>query len=426
MKAAFYTLGCKVNQYDTQMMTEKMQKAGYDICSFDDFADIYIINTCTVTQVSDKKSRNIVSRAKRKNKDAIVIVCGCFSQVAPDDAKSKTDADIILGTKNRTRICEYIEKYKKTGQKIIEVTNEGNLAQEKISSFSEKTRAILKIEDGCRNFCSYCLIPFARGEIVSKPIEQVVTEAESLAKNGYKEIVLTGIHLSSYGKDLENVCLADAIIEVAKIDGIERIRLGSLEPMIISPEFISKVAKCEKLCHSFHLSLQSGCDKTLKDMNRKYTTSQYKNSVNLLRDAFDDCSVTTDIIVGFPGESDDDFEQSLQFAKEISFSKIHIFPYSVRNGTRAAKMPNQIDKAIKSKREKILSEVELESRTAFHKQMIGKTVDILVENCENNICNGFTKNYIQTQFKGTNDLCNKIVYVTITGADENTLFGNIN
>ena len=425
MKVAFYTLGCKVNQYDTQMMCEKFTNIGYHICSFDEVADIYVINTCTVTKVSDKKSRNIISRARRLNENAIIVVCGCFSQVSPDEVAQIEGVDIVLGTKNRADIIDYIVKFKNDNKQIIEVTNEGTLEKEEISTFSEKTRAILKIEDGCRNFCSYCLIPFARGEITSKPIAQIVKEATQIADNGYKEIVLTGIHLSSYGTDLENTDLADAINVVNSIQKIERIRLGSLEPRIITQKFLDKISQAQKICPSFHLSLQSGCDKTLRAMNRKYSTNEYRNAVHLLRKQYINCSITTDIIVGFPGETDEDFEVTIDFVKQIQFSKIHIFPYSVRKGTKAENMPNKIPKSIKLNREKILSNLEREHRLNFNKNMIGKTVSVLVENCNNGICNGFSKNYINIHFKGTENLCNDIINVKINDANENSLYGVI-
>ena len=416
MKVAFYTLGCKVNQYDTQMMVEKVKAANYQICSFNEKADIYIINTCTVTQISDKKSRNIASRAKKANPDSIVVVCGCFSQVAPDTVSALEKVDIVLGTKNRKDIVKYLEEYLINKSKIVDVTNEGGIDKESITDFSEKTRAIIKIEDGCRNFCSYCLIPFARGKIVSKKLDNIVAEATSLSNNGYKEIVLTGIHLSSYGIDLENIDLADAIIAVNNIDTVKRIRLGSLEPRIITSEFLAKVKDCDKLCPSFHLSLQSGCDTTLKNMNRKYTTAQYKQAVELLRDNFKDCAITTDIIVGFPGESDNDFNKCLEFAKEISFAKIHIFPYSIRKGTKAASMPDQIDKSIKTTREKLLMEVEENCRLNFNKSLIGKNLPVLVEQLQNGIYTGFTPNYVSVSFKSEKALINEIVNVKVIDA----------
>ena len=286
----------------------------------------------------------------------------------------------------------------------------------------DKTRAILKIEDGCQNFCSYCLIPFARGKIISKPLELVVNEAKTVADNGYKEVVLTGIHLSSYGKGLENTDLADVINAVSDIHNIERIRLGSLEPMIITSEFLGKIKNNKKLCPSFHLSLQSGCDNTLKAMNRKYTTQQYQTAVQLLRDNIPDCAVTTDVIVGFPGETDDDFAQTLKFVEKIGFAKVHIFPYSRRRGTKAASMDGQLPKTIKQQREKELALVEYNSRLNFMTNMIGKTYPVLVERCDNGTCLGFTPNYIQVKFQGDSSLCNSIINVTVTSVDDNMLY----
>lgn len=422
MKVAFYTLGCKVNQYDTQMMSEKLSAAGFSVCDFNESPDIYIINTCTVTQVSDKKSRNTISKARRSNPDAIIVVCGCFSQVSPEDAAAMDGVDIVIGTRNRADIVYYINDFLKNGNQIIDVSRVTDIESESITDFSEKTRAILKIEDGCRNFCSYCLIPFARGNIVSKPIEQIVSEATAVANSGYKEIVLTGIHLSSYGKEFGNINLADAIEAVSEVEGIERIRLGSLEPTIITPEFVKRIKNNEKLCPSFHLSLQSGCDKTLKAMNRKYTAMQYREAVTLLRENLNDCAFTTDVIVGFPGETDGDFVESMTFVDEIGFAKVHIFPYSKRKGTKAASMDGQLTNQVKKEREHKLLQVELKNRKAFMESFIGKTQDVLVEKCSEGICNGFTKNYLQVKFEGEALLCNKIVKVKITGADENNLY----
>lgn len=426
MKAAFYTLGCKVNQYDTQMMSEKFLSAGHTVVGFDDDADIYIINTCTVTQVSDKKSRNMISRVRRAHPNAVIAVCGCFSQVSPEQAAALSGVGIVLGTRNRADILYYVNEYLKTGRQIVDVQSSSDIADETISGFSEKTRAILKIEDGCRNFCSYCLIPFARGKIISKPPEQVVSEAAAVAKAGYKEVVLTGIHLSSYGADLQTVCLADAVKAVADVDGIERIRLGSLEPTVITSDFVEKIASVQKLCPSFHLSLQSGCDKTLKAMNRRYDCRQYENAVRLLRTYFKDCAVTTDVIVGFPGESDEDFKQSCDFIDKIGFAKVHIFPYSKRKGTRAAQMDNQILKSVKQQREKLLCEIEQKNRTEFMSRFVNKTVHVLAERCEGGVCSGFTENYIHVEFGGNSNLCNTVVTVRTTRMTDKGLVGEIN
>ena len=421
MKVAFYTLGCKVNQYDTQIMRDKMESIGYETVPFGSPADVYIINTCTVTQISDKKSRQMIARAKREQPESILVVCGCFSQVAPNAAAALEGVDIVLGTSNRKDILHYINKFKETGEKIIDVDNCGSLEQEEIHSFGEKNRAVLKIEDGCENFCSYCLIPYARGRIRSKPLEIIKKEILSLVKCGYREIVLTGIHLASYGKEWGERCLQKAILCAAEIQGIERIRLGSLEPRAITPEFLSAIASVQSLCPHFHLSLQSGCDKTLKAMNRHYTTDEYREAVNLLRAAYPDCAITTDIIVGFPGETEEDFQKSLSFAEEIGFAKIHIFPYSPRQGTRAAAMPDQLTKEIKSKRVKKMEEIEKASRHAFWKKMIGTTQWVLPEAKKENKLHGFTRNYCPVLWSGEKNA--DLIPIKITGYCDEGLIG---
>lgn len=426
MKAAFYTLGCKVNQYDTQMMSEKFINAGHEVVDFEDEADVYIVNTCTVTQVSDKKSRNMLSRIRRHNPCAVTVVCGCFSQASPEAAAAVSGVDIVIGTRNRADILYYVNKFLKTGERIIDVESVSAIDKERITGFSEKTRAIIKIEDGCRNFCSYCLIPFARGKIVSKPVEQIVSEIRAVAENGYKEIVLTGIHLSSYGIDIGGVTLADAIEAAAKADGIERIRLGSLEPTVITPDFVGRISRVSKLCPSFHLSLQSGCDKTLKAMNRKYSSGQYAHAVALLRETFDNCAVTTDVIVGFPGETESDFEESCAFIENIGFAKVHIFPYSKRSKTKAALMDNQIPKSVKQSREKALAQIELESRRAYMKQFLNRDVCVLVEECEDGMCCGFSDNYIHVKFSGHENMCNTFVSVRVTEIDDDFLVAALN
>ncbi len=419
VKAAYYTLGCKVNQYDTQVMRDRLEGAGYKTVSFNEAADVYIINTCTVTQISDKKSRQMISRAKRNHPGSILVVCGCFSQVAPKAAAALEGVDIVLGTSNRKDILNYIQDFQKSNKQIIAVDNCGTLEKEEIHTFGEKNRAVLKIEDGCENFCSYCLIPYARGRIRSKPLEIIRKETESLAAAGYHEIVLTGIHLASYGKENGPPCLEKAILEVAEVRGIDRIRLGSLEPRIITPEFLAKIRDIKALCPHFHLSLQSGCDKTLKAMNRHYTAKEYAQAVNLLRSTFPTCSVTTDIIVGFPGETEQDFRASLAFAKEIGFAKIHIFPYSPRQGTRAAAMDGQLTKAIKAERVNAMEEIEQASRRAFWNQMVGTTQTILPEEEKDGFLHGFTENYCPVRWKGT--LVNQPVPLKIISADADGL-----
>lgn len=421
MKAAYYTLGCKVNQYDTQLMREHLEHAGYQTVPFDQYADIYVVNTCTVTQISDKKSRQITARAKRLNPQGILVICGCFAQVAPQAAASLKGADIIIGTSNRKDILAYIERFLKDKKQIVDVDNCGTLEQEEIHTFAEKTRAVLKIEDGCENFCSYCLIPFARGRIRSKPLEIIKKEAAALAENGYREIVLTGIHLGSYGKENGTPCLEKAISAVATIKGIERIRLGSLEPRIITPEFLNEIKDITALCPHFHLSLQSGCDKTLRAMNRHYSADDYRQAVRLLRATFENCSITTDIIVGFPGETQEDFEESLRFANEMKFAKIHIFPYSAREGTKAAKMPDQLTKSVKAERVKAMEEIERKNRLAFWDKMIGTEQTIMPEEEKNDYIYGTTANYCPVRWKGS--LCKIPVIIKITATDNDGLIG---
>ncbi|MBQ6823492.1 MAG: tRNA (N(6)-L-threonylcarbamoyladenosine(37)-C(2))-methylthiotransferase MtaB [Clostridia bacterium] len=421
MKAAYYTLGCKVNQYDTQLMRDRLEQAGYETVPFQEQADIYIINTCTVTQISDKKSRQMVSRAKRNNPNSILIVCGCYAQVAPNAAAALEGVDIVLGTSNRKDILKYIETYLRDRKQIVEADNCGQLEQEEISSFGEKNRAVLKIEDGCENFCSYCLIPFARGRIRSKPLSVIEKETRALAAAGYHEIVLTGIHLASYGKENGTPCLEKAIRAVAAVPGIERIRLGSLEPRIITPAFLEEIRSINALCHHFHLSLQSGCNKTLKAMNRHYTAEEYAEAARLLRSTFADCSITTDIIVGFPGETEQDFADSLSFAEESRFAKIHIFPYSPREGTKAAKMEGQLPKSVKAERVKKMEEIELKSRQSFWRNMIGTEQIVLAEEEKNGYLHGFTQNYCPVRWKGI--LQESPVKVTIIGADSEGLLG---
>lgn len=421
MKAAYFTLGCKVNQYDTQVMRDQLEEAGYQTVSFEDQADIYIVNTCTVTQISDKKSRQITARAKRRNPEAILIVCGCFSQVAPQAAAALDGVDIVLGTSNRVDILSYINQFKETRQQIVAVDNCGNLEKENIRSFAEKTRAVLKIEDGCENFCSYCLIPYARGRIRSKPMEIIKKEVQTLVRAGYREIVLTGIHLASYGKEHGKPCLEKVIREVSFIEGVERIRLGSLEPRIITQNFLDEIKDIPALCPHFHLSLQSGCDKTLKAMNRHYTTEEYRVAAHLLRKTFKNCSITTDIIVGFPGETQEDFIESLNFAKEIGFAKIHIFPYSPREGTKAAKMPDQLTKSQKADRVKAMEKIEQETRLEFWNKMIGSTQKILPEEEKDGFIYGVTANYCPVRWKGALD--KEPVLIKILQADRDGLIG---
>ncbi len=427
MRIAFYTLGCKVNQYDTQMMREKLLQRGHECISFDQPADCYVINTCTVTNISDKKSRQIISKCKKFNPEAMIVVCGCYAQISPEQCGQIDGIDIVIGTANRKYVADYIDEYLQKHKQIIcvaDLESEKRLCNEYISDFEEKTRAIVKIEDGCRNFCSYCAIPFARGKIRSKLPTDIEKELSALYRNGFREVVLTGIHLASYGTDLQNVSLCDVITMAAQI-GFRRIRLGSLEPNIIQQDFLDKISKVPQLMPSFHLSLQSGCDSVLRRMNRHYTTQTYRDAVSLLRQYFPDCAVTTDIIVGFPGESNEEFDQTLAFADGIAFAKIHIFPYSPRLGTKAATMPDQIDGTVKSARCKALEAIEQKHRIAFFEKHIGLTCLVLFEQIKDGQWEGYTENYLPVRIKTEQNLSGILTPVKIIDTDGHTLFSQL-
>lgn len=417
MKIAFFTLGCKVNQYESQAMAERMMNCGFELVSPDEKADVYVINSCTVTAESDRKTRQTVRRFKRKNPDSIVVLTGCMPQAFPEDAEALKEADIVLGNKNNTRLPELIERYFSCSQRIIEIESHetgDKFAGDKISGFEGRTRAIVKIEDGCNRFCSYCIIPYSRGRVRSKPIEELEAELRTLSDAGFIEIVLVGINLSSYGSDI-GLSICDAVELAAGMD-FQRIRLGSLEPDHITDDVIERLAKIEKFCPQFHISLQSGCDNTLKAMNRHYTSSEYKELCDKLRSAFVDTTITTDIMVGFPTESEADFADNVNFAKEIGFEKVHVFPYSPREGTRAAKM-EQIEKSVKEKRSHIMIEETEKIRQSFLKSQIGKTVEVLLETRhDEQFTEGYTKNYTPVKVIGSHP-CGKVVTAKVTATD---------
>lgn len=417
MKIAFFTLGCKVNQYESQAMAERMVKCGFELVSPNEKADVYVINSCTVTAESDRKTRQTVRRFKRKNPDSIVILTGCMPQAFPEDAEALNEADIVLGNKNNIRLPEFIERYFSCGQRVIEIESHetgDKFTGDNISGFEGRTRAIVKIEDGCNRFCSYCIIPYSRGRVRSKPIDELEAELRTLSDAGFIEIVLVGINLSSYGSDIGlNICDA---VELAAGMNFERIRLGSLEPDHITDDVIERLAKIDKFCPQFHISLQSGCDNTLRAMNRHYTSAEYKELCDKLRSAFVDTSITTDIMVGFPTESEDDFKDNVKFAKEIGFEKVHVFPYSPREGTRAAKM-EQIEKKVKEVRSHIMIEETEKIRLAFLKSQIGKEVEVLLETRhDDGFTEGYTKNYTPVKIKGTHP-CGKLITAKITAVD---------
>ena len=429
-KVAFCTLGCKVNQYETNAMSQKFELAGYKIVDFNEFADIYIVNTCTVTNMADKKSRQMIRRVKEINKNSILIAVGCYAQVAKDVLEKIEEIDLVLGNNEKADIVNFVEDFLKNSQKKYEASSV--LEQKEYIdfgsiSYTEKTRAVIKVQDGCDRFCSYCIIPYARGRVRSRNPESVLKEIKEIANNGIKEVVITGIHVASYGKDLKNnYKLIDLLEEINEINGIKRIRLGSIEPTLITEEFVNRLIKLEKICNHFHLSLQSGCDETLKRMNRKYTTKEFKNVCNILRNAYPNASLTTDIIVGFPGETEEEFNKTFKFLKEINFYKMHIFKYSPRKGTKAANMKEQIDGNIKEQRSQKLIKLSDENEKRYNESYIGKELEVLFEEKEGDYFKGHTTNYIMVKVKEENNkLENKIKKVKIEKIDGLNLIGTV-
>ncbi len=424
---AFYTLGCKVNQYETNAMEQQFIQNNYKIVENTEKADIYVINTCTVTNMADRKSRQMLRRVKEINQSAVIVVCGCYAQVAKTELEQIPEVDIILGINEKNKIVQIVEEYLANQNNIIEVADVSK--QKEFLDFgdvtyTEKNRAVIKVQDGCNMFCSYCLIPYARGRIRSRKIENVVSEIEKIAKQGIKEVVITGIHVASYGKDFENenIRLINLLEEINKIEGIARIRLSSLEPTIVDEEFAQRLSKLEKICDHFHLSLQSGCDATLKRMNRKYTTARYKEATEILRKYYPNANFTTDVIVGFPGETDEEFNQTYKFLKEIEFYKMHIFKYSPRKGTVAEKLPNQVDGNIKEERSKKLIELSNNMQNEKNSQYIGKTVKVLFEEYENGYYKGHTTNYmvVKVPEKEQDGFIDNIKDIEITENDTQT------
>ncbi len=393
----FHTLGCKVNQYETEAMKELFENEGYKVLE-EGSSDIYVVNTCTVTNMSDRKSRQFIRRAKRSNKDALVVVVGCYSQVSPEEVEKIEEVDIIIGTKDRDKIVDLVEDFDREKGKVNIVSDSKyfmDFEKLEVDTIDSRTRAYIKIQDGCNQFCSYCIIPYARGPIRSRELSDIVEEAEDLGRKGFKEVVLTGIHVASYGKDFkdENLSLIDVIEEIAKIDSIKRIRLSSIEPKLIDDDFMKRAMKTGKLCDHFHLSLQSGSDTVLKRMNRKYTSQEFKDIVEIIRNYMPKAGITTDIIVGFPGETEEEFEETYKFAEEIKFSKIHVFKYSPREGTKAAAMKNQIDGNIKNERSQKLLDLNDSLMEDFNKSLIGEELEVLFENDDKDYSEGYARNY---------------------------------
>ena len=419
-KVSFYTLGCKVNQYETNAMAQKFKESGYEIVDMnDDISDICIVNTCTVTNMSDRKSRHSLRRVKEKNPSAIIAAVGCYAQVAKNDLENMPEIDIVLGNEEKANIVQYVEKL----IEIEDIATKKEFEDMGQITYTEKTRAFIKVQDGCNQFCSYCIIPYARGRVRSRNAESIIKEITQIAQNGIKEVVITGIHVASYGRDFENENgLIELLEKINEIEGIKRIRLGSLEPKIITEEFMQRLSKLEKICHHFHLSLQSGCDATLKRMNRKYTTSEVKEIIERLRRYYDDVMLTTDIIVGFPGETEEEFETTYQFLKQAKLYKMHVFQYSPRKGTRAAVMPNQIDGNIKEARSKKLIELSNENQKMYNQQLVGKEVEVLFEDkeVEDGITyfRGHTQNYVLVKYKTDENLENTLKLIKISDISE--------
>lgn len=427
-KVAFHTLGCKVNQYETEAMEKMFEDNGYKIVSENEISDIYVINTCTVTNLSASKSRQFIRKVKKTNEDSIIAVVGCYSQVSPEEVENIEGVDVIIGTSDRKKIVELCEKAKVEDQKINivrSIKTYDEFEEIDVDDIKSMTRAYMKIQDGCNQFCSYCIIPYARGPIRSRQILDVVEEAKKLSLSGFSEIVLTGIHVASYGKDLGDISLGDVITKISKVNDIERIRLSSVEPNLITEEFMDSLVKSGKVCDHFHLSLQSGSDEILKRMNRKYSTKEYKDKVDLIRKYMPNAGITTDIIVGFPGESDEEFIETIEFVKDIKFSRIHVFKYSPREGTPAAKFNNQVHGSIKNKRSERLIELGDELMEKFHSRFIASDMDVLFEKNNKGYYEGYTSNYIRVKAPSDKDITGCLAKVDIIASEGEFLIGKI-
>ena len=414
-KVALHNLGCKVNAYETEAMQEMLEKNGYEIVPFKEGADLYIINTCTVTNMADRKSRQMLHRAKKMNPEAIVVATGCYVQAQEENGQVDECIDIIIGNNKKKDLVEILENH--IEKSVIDINHTKEYEDMHLSKTAEHTRAYIKVQDGCNQFCTYCIIPFARGRVRSRVKEDVIREVTDLAKNGYKEVVLTGIHLSSYGVDLENENLLSLILAVHEVEGIERIRLGSLEPRIITEEFTKTIAALPKMCPHFHLSLQSGCDETLRRMNRRYTSEEYYEKCQLLRKYFKNPALTTDVIVGFPGETEEEFEKSRAFVDKVDFYETHIFKYSKRQGTKAAVMENQIPEQVKTSRSNIMLKMDEQKRTKYEASFVGKDVEVLFEEeMHKNGASfwvGHTKEYVKIALQTEENLQNQLANVRI-------------
>lgn len=427
-KAASFALGCKVNQYESEAIAELFAEKGYEIVGIDEEADVYVINTCTVTNFGDKKSRQLIRKVKRQNENAIVAVVGCYAQTAPKELMEIAGVNLVIGTKDRAQIVEMVEQYDRANgveNHVSDIMKERVFEPLSIQKLANRTRAYLKIQDGCSQYCSYCIIPYARGPIRSREPQEVVAEVKRLAENGFKEVVLTGIHVASYGKDRRDTSLPDILKQVHEVEGIERIRFSSIEPNVVTEEFAQTMAALPKVCDHFHLSLQSGCDKTLKEMNRKYDTEKYRQAVATLRKYLPKVALTTDIIVGFPGETEEDFRESYAFAEEIGFAKIHVFPYSPKRGTPAAARKDQLLNAVKAERSHTLIQLSDKMAADFLADAVGTDAEVLYERAVGEgIYEGHTTNYMKVHGRSEVDLTNRICKTHITRAEGEMLFGD--
>lgn len=428
-KIAFVTLGCKVNLYDSEAMAELFSEKGYEIVDFEDRADVYVINTCTVTNLGDKKSRQMIRRARRKNENAVIVATGCYAQVSPEDVAEIEGINIVIGTKDRAKVVEIVEQYnaeKGVFNAVSDIKGEKTFERLKVSNLKDRTRAFIKIQEGCNRYCTYCIIPYARGPVRSRLPEDIIDEVKVLAENGFKEVVLTGIHVASYGADLGSITLADIIEKVHQVEGIERIRFSSMEPKAVDSAFVERMAKLPKVCEHYHLSLQSGSNNTLKKMNRRYTAEEYEQACERLRNAFKDVAITTDIIVGFPTETEEDFKESYDFADKVKLSKIHVFPYSPKTGTPAAKMKPQIAPDVKNERSHKMLELSDRLNREFMSRYIGHNMEVLFERKEGEYYEGHTRNYIKVLCKSNEEISNRLINVRLTGiAGEETMYGEL-
>lgn len=425
LKVAFCSLGCKVNQYETNAMAQKFIEHGYSVVDFEEPADIYIVNTCTVTSIADKKSRQMLRRAKEHNENSIVVACGCYAQVAAKEIEKIEDVNLVIGNNEKNDIIEIIEKYR-ADNKVNEIVSDVMYKEEYVefgpTTYTEKTRAVIKVQDGCDRFCSYCLIPFARGHIRSRSIDNVIEEVKKVVDDGFKEVVITGIHVASYGRDFKDgTTLIDLLEKINKVEGLQRIRLSSIEPIIMTDDFIERLSKLDKICDHFHLSLQSGCTETLKRMNRRYTAEEFFDATKRLRAKFPNAALTTDVIVGFPGETEEEFSKTYEFLNSIKFYHMHVFKYSPRKGTKAAVMPNQVDSKIKEIRSKKLIELSDENELEYNKSYIGRDVQVLFEEKDNGYYKGHTKNYMVVKYRTDEELENKIKDVKVVDANAECL-----